>query len=53
MVWGEGRGMGASYAFAVKDMAVGGAVDSEGESVHGTGTKHWQAQIEEQALELS
>jgi len=28
------------------------AVDSQGESVHVTGPKHWKAQIEEQALEL-
>ena len=38
-------GMEAVYEFDVKDMPVTVAVDSNGESVHETGPKHWRAQI--------
>jgi fumarate hydratase class I len=48
----EDLGMEAIYAFTVKDMPVSVAVDARGESVHITGPKIWQANIEEQALEL-
>jgi fumarate hydratase class I len=45
-------GMEAIYAFTVKDMPVSVAVDARGTSVHITGPKLWQANIEEQAIEL-
>ena len=45
-------GMEAIYAFTVKDMPVSVAVDAQGTSVHITGPKLWQANIEEQAIEL-
>ena len=48
----EDLGMEAIYAFTVRDMPVSVAVDSQGESVHVTGPQIWNAQIEEQALEL-
>ena len=48
----EDLGMEAIYAFTVKDMPVSVAVDAQGESVHITGPKVWQAAIEEQAIEL-
>ena len=48
----EDLGMEAIYAFTVKDMPVSVAVDAEGTSVHITGPKLWQANIEEQAIEL-
>ena len=38
-------GMEAIYEFKVKDMPVTVAVDSNGESVHRTGPKQWQARI--------
>ncbi len=38
-------GMEAIYEFEVKDMPVTVAVDSNGESVHQTGPKQWQARI--------
>jgi len=38
-------GMEAIYEFEVKDMPVTVAVDSNGESVHQTGPKEWQARI--------
>jgi fumarate hydratase class I len=44
--------MEAIYAFTVKDMPVSVAVDAQGTSVHITGPKLWQANIEEQAIEL-
>lgn len=45
-------GMEAIYEFEVKDMPVTVAVDSNGESVHRTGPKIWQAKIEEHALKI-
>ena len=45
-------GMEAIYAFTVKDMPVSVAVDAQGTSVHITGPKLWQTNIEEQAIEL-
>ena len=48
----EDLGMEAIYAFTVKDMPVSVAVDTQGDSVHVSGPKIWQAKIEEQALEL-
>ena len=45
-------GMEAIYAFTVNDMPVSVAVDAQGTSVHITGPKLWQANIEEQAIEL-
>jgi fumarate hydratase class I len=45
-------GMEAIYAFTVKDMPVSVAVDTSGDSVHISGPKIWQQNIEEQALEL-
>ncbi|MGO8719905.1 MAG: fumarate hydratase [Acidobacteriaceae bacterium] len=41
----EDLGMEAIYEFDVKDMPVTVAVDSEGNSVHQTGPKEWQARI--------
>ena len=41
----EDLGMEAIYEFDVKDMPVTVAVDSEGNSVHHTGPKEWQARI--------
>jgi fumarate hydratase class I len=38
-------GMEAIYEFDVKDMPVTVAVDSQGESVHETGPRQWQAKI--------
>jgi fumarate hydratase class I len=38
-------GMEAIYEFEVKDMPVTVAVDAQGESVHETGPKEWQAKI--------
>ncbi len=43
-------GMEAIYEFEVVDMPVTVAVDSRGESVHQTGPKYWQKQIEERSL---
>lgn len=48
----EDLGMEAIYEFEVKDMPVTVAVDVNGESVHKTGPKIWQAKIEEQVLKL-
>jgi len=45
-------GMEAVYEFEVEDMPVTVAVDSQGESVHETGPRIWQARIEEEQLEL-
>jgi fumarate hydratase class I len=41
----EDLGMEAIYEFTVRDMPVTVAVDSQGESVHATGPKQWQARI--------
>ncbi|MGC2249808.1 MAG: FumA C-terminus/TtdB family hydratase beta subunit, partial [Acidobacteriaceae bacterium] len=41
----EDLGMEAIYEFDVKDMPVTVGVDSEGNSVHHTGPKEWQARI--------
>src|SRR5687767_3114593 len=38
-------GMEAIYEFDVKDMPVTVAVDANGESVHETGPREWQAKI--------
>lgn len=46
-------GMEAVYEFEVKDMPVTVAVDVNGESVHQTGPKQWQAIIEEKSLSVS
>jgi fumarate hydratase class I len=46
-------GMEAIYEFEIKDMPVTVAVDVNGESVHQTGPKMWQAIIEEKALAVS
>lgn len=46
-------GMEAIYEFEVKDMPVTVAVDTNGESVHQSGPKLWQAKIEERALKVS
>jgi fumarate hydratase class I len=48
----EDLGMEAIYEFEVKDMPVTVAVDSNGESVHQTGPKIWQAKIEEGVLTI-
>lgn len=48
----EDLGMEAIYEFTVEDMPVTVAVDVNGESVHKTGPKIWQAKIEEHALEI-
>lgn len=48
----EDLGMEAIYEFEVKDMPVTVAVDTQGESVHQTGPKIWQAKIEEGAIEV-
>lgn len=45
-------GMEAVYEFEVKDMPVTVAVDVNGESVHQTGPKMWQAIIEQKAIQL-
>lgn len=45
-------GMEAIYEFEIRDMPVTVAVDSQGESVHKTGPKIWQAKIEEKVLEI-
>ena len=45
-------GMEAIYEFEVEDMPVTVAVDVNGESVHQTGPKQWQAIIEEKTLSL-
>ncbi len=42
----EDLGMEAIYEFDVQDMPVTVAVDSQGESVHQTGPKKWQANIQ-------
>ncbi len=41
----EDLGMEAIYEFEVQDMPVTVAVDSQGESVHRTGPREWQARI--------
>ncbi|MDX1654652.1 MAG: FumA C-terminus/TtdB family hydratase beta subunit, partial [Candidatus Competibacteraceae bacterium] len=41
----EDLGMEAIYEFKVKDMPVTVAVDSQGDSVHHTGPRQWQAKI--------
>ena len=41
----EDLGMEAIYEFTVQDMPVTVAVDSQGESVHKTGPREWQARI--------
>ena len=41
----EDLGMEAIYEFTVEDMPVTVAVDSQGESVHKTGPREWQARI--------
>lgn len=41
----EDLGMEAIYEFEVKDMPVTVAVDSQGESVHKSGPREWQARI--------
>jgi fumarate hydratase class I len=41
----EDLGMEAIYEFTVQDMPVTVAVDSNGESVHQTGPREWQARI--------
>ena len=46
-------GMEAIYEFDVVDMPVTVAVDSNGESVHQTGPRHWQKIIEQRALEVN
>lgn len=46
-------GMEAVYEFEVVDMPVTVAVDANGESVHQTGPKYWQKQIEERELAIS
>ncbi|MFA5631171.1 MAG: fumarate hydratase [Porticoccaceae bacterium] len=46
-------GMEAIYEFEVKDMPVTVAVDVNGESVHQTGPRMWQAIIEEKAVSLA
>lgn len=46
-------GMEAIYEFEVVDMPVTVAVDAKGESVHQTGPKYWQKQIEERELAIS
>ena len=48
----EDLGMEAIYEFEIKDMPVTVAVDTQGESVHQTGPKIWQAKIEEGAIEV-
>lgn len=45
-------GMEAIYEFEVVDMPVTVAVDSRGESVHASGPRHWQAEIEYRNLDL-
>lgn len=45
-------GMEAIYEFEIKDMPVTVAVDVNGESVHQTGPKIWQAKIEEGTIEV-
>jgi fumarate hydratase class I len=46
-------GMEAIYEFEVEDMPVTVAVDVNGESVHQTGPKQWQAIIEEKQVKVS
>lgn len=46
-------GMEAIYEFEVKDMPVTVAVDTNGESVHESGPRIWQAKIEERALNIN
>jgi len=41
----EDLGMEAIHEFEVEDMPVTVAVDSQGESVHQTGPRHWQSRI--------
>jgi fumarate hydratase class I len=41
----EDLGMEAIYEFTVQDMPVTVAVDANGESVHATGPREWQAKI--------
>jgi fumarate hydratase class I len=48
----EDLGMEAIYEFEIKDMPVTVAVDTQGESVHQTGPKIWQAKIEDGAIEV-
>lgn len=43
-------GMEAIYEFEVENMPVTVAVDSQGNSVHQSGPKHWQLEIEQQGL---
>ncbi|PCK07237.1 MAG: fumarate hydratase [Alteromonadaceae bacterium] len=45
-------GMEAIYEFEVKDMPVTVAVDSQGDSVHKSGPKEWQARIEDGTIEV-
>ncbi|MGV6807559.1 MAG: FumA C-terminus/TtdB family hydratase beta subunit, partial [bacterium] len=46
----EDLGMEAIYEFEIIDMPVTVAVDSRGDSVHQSGPKIWQAQIEERGI---
>jgi len=48
----EDLGMEAIYEFEVVDMPVTVAVDTQGDAVHQSGPKIWQAKIEEQALKI-
>jgi len=48
----EDLGMEAIYEFDIQDMPVTVAVDVNGESVHETGPKIWQAKIEEGIIEV-
>jgi fumarate hydratase, class I len=45
-------GMEAVYEFEVKDMPVTVAVDVNGDSVHNSGPKHWQAVIENRLVDV-
>ena len=45
-------GMEAIYEFEVVDMPVTVAVNTQGESVHSSGPKPWQAKIEEKVLQI-
>jgi len=45
-------GMEAIYEFEVQDMPVTVAVDSQGESVHQSGPKLWQAKIQEEKITM-
>jgi fumarate hydratase class I len=46
-------GMEAVYEFEIKDMPVTVAVDTNGEAVHQTGPRQWQAIIEEKKLTVA